>query len=281
MTEAEEQELVSAIKSGREAEMVSRRSPRLDPHAKVRLRRLISAGRLAQERLISENLHLVEKVADRFTTTESSRDDLRSEGLIGLHRATEKFDSNFGVRFYQYAWYWVYQAISRAAPPIEQVIKLPIEVQTALSEVRKIETYLHARGVNDVDPQVLAEACGMSLATLLDLYAYARMKTLASTDDPHLSPAIKNIPEEVKERPESEERDLRDAVQAILGNLHDSERLVIEHRFGLNGERPQTLYEVASALNVTPEIVRQIEQKVLARMRHPDNSGRLRGFLDE
>ncbi len=41
-----------------------------------------------------------------------------------------------------------------------------------------------------------------------------------------------------------------------------------------------TLDEVARLENVTRERIRQIEQKTLARLRHPNNSQRLRGFLD-
>ena len=53
-------------------------------------------------------------------------------------------------------------------------------------------------------------------------------------------------------------------------------------RFGIgkyNGE-PRTLEEVAKTMNVTRERVRQIEQKTLARLRHPHNSANLRSFLD-
>jgi len=38
---------------------------------------------------------------------------------------------------------------------------------------------------------------------------------------------------------------------------------------------------VAKEEGVTRERIRQIEQKTLARMRHPNNSQRLRAFLDE
>jgi len=43
---------------------------------------------------------------------------------------------------------------------------------------------------------------------------------------------------------------------------------------------PMTLDEVAQLENVTRERIRQIEQKTLARLRHPNNSQRLRSFLD-
>ena len=53
-------------------------------------------------------------------------------------------------------------------------------------------------------------------------------------------------------------------------------------RFGIGvHKRIYTLEEVAEKMDVTRERVRQIEQKTLARLRHPHNSANLRAFFDE
>jgi RNA polymerase primary sigma factor len=53
-------------------------------------------------------------------------------------------------------------------------------------------------------------------------------------------------------------------------------------RFGIGQfDRIFTLEEVADKMKVTRERVRQIEQKTLARLRHPHNSANLRAFLDQ
>jgi RNA polymerase primary sigma factor len=51
--------------------------------------------------------------------------------------------------------------------------------------------------------------------------------------------------------------------------LTPRERRVLELRFGLNGEHPQTLDEVGRQFSVTRERVRQIEAKALSKLRHP------------
>ena len=47
------------------------------------------------------------------------------------------------------------------------------------------------------------------------------------------------------------------------------------------GQGWHTLEEVAKIQKVTRERVRQIEQKTLARLRHPHNSANLRAFMDD
>jgi RNA polymerase primary sigma factor len=58
-----------------------------------------------------------------------------------------------------------------------------------------------------------------------------------------------------------------EALTKILATLSPRERLVLEMRYGLNGEPPRTLDDVGRALNVTRERVRQIENHTLKKLR--------------
>jgi DNA-directed RNA polymerase sigma subunit (sigma70/sigma32) len=49
--------------------------------------------------------------------------------------------------------------------------------------------------------------------------------------------------------------------------MPDRERKVLERRFGLDGEQPARLSEVARELGLSRERVRQIERNALARLR--------------
>lgn len=57
------------------------------------------------------------------------------------------------------------------------------------------------------------------------------------------------------------------AVQEALQSLDSRQRDVLQRRFGLAGERPQTLEEIGAQLNLSRERIRQIEQEALAAMR--------------
>ena len=62
---------------------------------------------------------------------------------------------------------------------------------------------------------------------------------------------------------------LRDHIDALLGDLKERERQVIELRFGLRDGHPRTLEEVGKEFNVTRERIRQIEAKALRKLRNP------------
>jgi RNA polymerase nonessential primary-like sigma factor len=56
-------------------------------------------------------------------------------------------------------------------------------------------------------------------------------------------------------------------IAALIVQLPDRQRLVLERRFGLNDSGVQTLAEIADELGVTRERVRQIQTEALNRLR--------------
>jgi len=78
-----------------------------------------------------------------------------------------------------------------------------------------------------------------------------------------------------------ERRQLAEAIAAVLSDLPEREQRILAMRFGIGEHRDHqyTLEEVAEREGVTRERVRQIEQKTLARLRHPNSSANLRSFV--
>lgn len=70
-----------------------------------------------------------------------------------------------------------------------------------------------------------------------------------------------------------EDRKRKAFVGGVLDRLDEREREVIVGRFGLNGREPQTLKQVGEALGVTKERIRQIEVRVLAKLRRAVEKG--------
>ena len=73
----------------------------------------------------------------------------------------------------------------------------------------------------------------------------------------------------------------KEELDQVLATLTHRERKIIELRFGLKGEQPQTLEEVGQKFGLTRERIRQIEAKTLAKLTSYRDTERLRGFLDE
>jgi len=57
-----------------------------------------------------------------------------------------------------------------------------------------------------------------------------------------------------------------DRLRACLDNLPYRDKRIIELRFGLNGEQPQTLDKVAKLFQLTRERTRQIEEAALRKL---------------
>jgi RNA polymerase primary sigma factor len=66
-----------------------------------------------------------------------------------------------------------------------------------------------------------------------------------------------------------------------LATLSERERGVVLLRFGLADGRAYTLEEVAVALKITRERVRQIEQSSLRKLKHPSRSCLLREMIED
>ena len=92
----------------------SRRYPLLTPAQEIELAQRIERGDLhAKELLVNSNLRLVASNARRYQNQGLPLADLVQEGMLGLIRASEKFDWRKGFRFSTYATLWIRQAIQR------------------------------------------------------------------------------------------------------------------------------------------------------------------------
>ena len=73
---------------------------------------------------------------------------------------------------------------------------------------------------------------------------------------------------------------LKEQIDEVLSSLSQREQRVLQLRFGLEDGRSRTLEEVGREFNVTRERIRQIEAKVLRKLRHPTRSRKLRDYLE-
>jgi RNA polymerase primary sigma factor len=76
------------------------------------------------------------------------------------------------------------------------------------------------------------------------------------------------LPDESEPLPdEAAEMTLREeTVRKILGTLPSRQRVVLELRYGFNGEHSRTLDEIGHTFNVTRERIRQIENQSLRKL---------------
>ena len=122
------------------------RYPLLTAAEEVELAKRIERGDMAaKERMITSNLRLVVSIARRYQTQGITLGDLIQEGVIGLIRATEKFDWRKGFKFSTYATWWIRQAVQRGVANKSRTIRIPVHVVEREQKVARTERELIAK----------------------------------------------------------------------------------------------------------------------------------------
>jgi RNA polymerase sigma factor (sigma-70 family) len=141
LTADEEVELIDRINQGRQARAELAEGG-WDEIRKQSLLTVIEDGEAARERLLMANTRLVVSVAKKYTGRGVPFLDLIHEGIIGLMRATKKFEVERGNRFSTYATWWIRQAITRAIDNHGRTIRLPVHKNVEINKLNYATRFL-------------------------------------------------------------------------------------------------------------------------------------------
>lgn len=237
----------------------------------------VRAGRRLHElqnRMVEGNLRLVISIAQKNRSRGIPFNDLIQEGNLGLMRAMERFDFRLGNKFSTYASWWIKHNISRIIAEQSRVIRIPAHMVAAANQINWCEQrfiQIHGRVPELGELAVELEMPPARVSAIRKMfYQTVSLQTQVGDDDD--GTALENlIADDHASDPvrDFSRRLLYDNLYAMLGELPERDRQIIIMRFGLFGQKPQPLSEVSRHVKLTRERVRQLESRILERMRQP------------
>jgi len=245
--------------------------PRLLTPAEERelARRKDQGDEAAKRKLIECNLRLVMSIARNYAKSGVPLLDLIQAGNLGLIRAVEKFDYELGFKLSTYATWWIRQAVTRALAEQGSIIRLPVHVADQARRVLRSQIQLAQKLNREPTVAEIAKESGIGEQRVQELLDLVRdpvsLDTPVGDGESNFGDLIADThaddPAAITAR-SSQDVDL----DAALNQLEPRLRTLLIARYGLNGEKPQTLEEIGVSLHITRERVRQLERHALARL---------------
>ena len=270
LTSEEEIELTGKIRAAEEARQQLAGADFTDKE-REKIQQAIEEGTLAQERILLANTRLVLSVAKRYTGRGIPLLDLVQEGIIGLMRATKKFEPERGNRFSTYATWWIRQAITRSIDNNARIIRLPVHKNIEINKVAYTRNELMQEFGREPTEEEIAEVLEMTPQQVLETMRISQtpISLELPQDDDENRTLADLIPDEEASSPEERttEMIMQEQIKDLLDELPMREARVIMLRYGFQDGRTYTLQEVGDAMGITRERVRQIESQAMNRLR--------------
>jgi RNA polymerase primary sigma factor len=234
--------------------------------------------------IIVANQRLVVREALKYYFKGDNFLDLINEGNKGLIEALKKFDLSRENRFFTYALWWVRSEIRRYLSKNQNIISLPDIFYNDYLNFKKAYFRLSKKLKRHPSEKELAEELHIPEKKVRVMLAVP--DEIISLDkgisDGNTSSLTSFLPDDSAIDPQDIliGSSVRDLVREDIQKLTAREAEIIRLRFGFQGEEPQKLREIAKQLKMSPEGIRRIEIKALAKLKNQLSKQGIYGALN-
>ncbi len=229
----------------------------------------------AAEKLVTGNLRFVVKIAAEYSRFGAKLIDLIQEGNVGLMHAVRDFNPYKGVRLITYAVWWIrgyiqeylmrqYSMVRIGTTQSQRKLFYRLQKEKELLDSMGMEPtarLLSSRlGVSEDDVLTMSQRLSgrdMSLNQPLDSDSPTSLLDMESSDEPSVDERL-GAAEELEV--------LRRNIAEIRPRLNPKELFILDNR--ILADEPMTLQEIGEHYGTTREAVRQLEARLINRIRN-------------
>jgi len=222
--------------------------------------------------IIIASQRLVVKEALKYYFKDDNLLDLINEGNKGLIEALKKFDLTRENRFFTYAMWWVRSEIRRYLSKNQNLISLPDIFYNDYLNFKKAYFKLNKKFKRNPSEKELAEYLQIPEKKVRVMLAVP--DEIISLDkginDDNTANLSHFLPDNSIEDPLDIliGNSIKDLLHEDIQQLTPKESEIIHLRFGFQGTEPMKLREIAKKLHMSPEGIRRIEMKALAKLKN-------------
>ena len=195
----------------------------------------------AVDKLVSHNLKIVVKLANRHIGQGVPIDDLIQEGNIGLIEAAQRFNQKDGVRFISYASLWIRKRLNEAVVAHGRIVRLPHNQEYDIYKAKMAGEETANLNTVDLDSTVDED----NETTLCDLLCNVRPETEFEMEFEHTTYKVRKA----------------------LSVLKDKEKEIITAYFGIGQDYELPTDLIAERFNISNVRVSQIVRTSIKKMK--------------
>jgi RNA polymerase sigma-32 factor len=231
--------------------------------------------REAAQQLVLSNLRLVVKIAMEYRRVWTNVLDLIQEGNVGLLQAVKRFDPYRGVKLSSYAAYWIRAYILKYL--IDNIRMVRVGTSRAerklFFQLSRARRELEKQGFR-AEPRLLAEHLDVEEKDVVDMERRLAESDLSldapvrrDGDSAPLGDFLADSGSSAEDAISNEHlrKTFLSHVRSFSKNLDERESRILQER--ILAEQPKTLREIGDEFGLTRERVRQIEAKLIERLR--------------